>query len=566
MLVPCAPRRSVFDALQRLYTSTVHSVDQTYGTVDGVSPEVTTSVFDPNGNVAYTLDALHAKTAFTHNGPGWETSVTLPSQTATYTAGGPQTLYFYDGDGNVTTERSPTHNTTYASTTIDTDYSYDYAGRLVSVTLPDPDGSTTTLHSPVTRDAYDAAGLLLHQTETDFGDSFENITSYFYNALGQQTSVVQPNPINGNGVASAGASGHGPETDTVYDGDGNAIKVTDPNGNVTYFTFNYLDQMIQMTQPASGNSSDQHSLTTPITYYTYNNLGDLLSVEDPNGVTTSYTINALGEQIAVITPNPATGNGTVSTSTRYASWGGVMTQVGVPFESFATTDLTTYNTYDGFHRLATQQAPNNDSSHVTSFGYDRDGQQTGETDPDGNTTSWQYNLDGQLKQMTDPLSVSQYYYYNLTTDPAGDLTSTTDRNTQTTEYAYDNLGRQISETGDGGGTTVGTTHNDFVIATAYDEQGNVYTASQTDQGSTSNPSNLTYTYSHYDALHRLTEVDETFSSSTGLPAINFYMGYDDDGNRTSLSSEVDGNADFVNTYAYDALNMLQSVTQEASRA
>ena len=74
----------------------------------------------------------------------------------------------------------------------------------------------------------------------------------------------------------------------------------------------------------------------------------------------------------------------------------------------------------------------------------------------------------------------------------------------------------------------------------------------------------TSTY-EYDALDRLKKQRSQIASLT--PVVEFASGYDANGNRTSLSTIIDGSndfGDFANEYTYDALNRLTSLTQQSA--
>ncbi len=288
------------------------------------------------------------------------------------------------------------------------------------------------------------------------------------------------------------------------------------------------------------------SSTNPVTHYTHDNLGELLSVEDPNEALTSYSYNGLGQQVSTTAPDPTTLDGTGGPVTTYTfdTLGGILNTVAPQPSSSTTVDTTTTDAYDGFHRLASVA----DASGTTSYGYSDAGDQTSETDPDGNVTHWSYDDLHEQTGMTDPLGNSATYTYNL----AGDLTSAVDRDSQEIDYAYDNLGRETTETWVGGGAG----GSNYVIDTSYNNQGDVASASD---------SAVTYTYTT-DHLGELTSVDDAYASATDVPDVVLNMGYDANGNRTSLDAVVGGNNDFQNTYSFDALDRNTEIVQQASTA
>ncbi len=319
--------------------------------------------------------------------------------------------------------------------------------------------------------------------------------------------------------------------------------MTDANGNVTNYAYDSLDNIETITQPAVlvGGGS-----THPVTHYTHDNLGELLSVEDPNEALTSYSYNGLGQQVSMTAPDPTTLDGTGGPVTTYTFdvLGGVLNTVAPQPSSSTTVNTTTTDAYDGFHRLASVT----DASGTTYYGYSDAGDQTSETDPDGNVTHWSYDDLHEQTGMTDPLGNSASYNYNL----AGDLTSTVDRNGHEIDYGYDNLGRGTTETWVGGGAG----GSNYVIDTSYNDQGDVASASD---------SAVTYTYTT-DHLGELTSVDDAYASATNVPDVTLNMGYDANGNRTSLDAVVGGNYDFQDSFTPDALNRTIEIQQAASTA
>ena len=60
------------------------------------------------------------------------------------------------------------------------------------------------------------------------------------------------------------------------------------------------------------------------------------------------------------------------------------------------------------------------------------------------------------------------------------------------------------------------------------------------------------------------KVLEPIPAHRGVPTVVLTNGYDANGNRTSLSSTINGQGDFINTYGYDADRRETSVTQSAA--
>jgi YD repeat-containing protein len=159
-----------------------------------------------------------------------------------------QTLSVTDGLGNVTRFEYDKNGATIAVNTplSRSTKSYDHAGRLVDTT--DANGNRVHLD-------YDAANRVLSRSVDPLGLNL--VTRYAYSAKGQQLSV------------------------------------TDPNGNVTQYEYNVKGELIQQivdpTRPLDG-----HVGLNLITQYSFDGAGNTLKVTDPNGTATTYAYDNLG--------------------------------------------------------------------------------------------------------------------------------------------------------------------------------------------------------------------------------------------------------------------------------
>jgi len=132
-----------------------------------------------------------------------------------------------------------------------TTYAYDAYGNLTSET--DPLGRTTTA-------TYDPLGDLLTETSP-----MGNVTANTYDADQELTSSTA-------GYESAAAA----TTTYTYDGSGNVLTTVTPRGNV-----------------AGGTPSDFTTTNA------YDALGDLVSVTDPYGHSTTYAYDAAGNKLSI---------------------------------------------------------------------------------------------------------------------------------------------------------------------------------------------------------------------------------------------------------------------------
>ncbi len=150
-----------------------------------------------------------------------------------------------------------------------------------------------------TTTTYDGDGNVLTQT-----DPMGNVTTYVYDAVGRQTEVYEPNPTDGGGPSSfAGLSTTNPETIYTYDAAGNTSTVEEPNGTTTTSFSDALGRQIEseQTDPETGDGSATSGYL--ITTTSYDGNGNVLSVTDPMGRTTTYQYDMFGNQTSVILPS-----------------------------------------------------------------------------------------------------------------------------------------------------------------------------------------------------------------------------------------------------------------------
>jgi RHS repeat-associated protein len=213
-------------------------------------------------------------------------------------------------------------------------------------------------------------------------------------------------------------------------------------------------------------------------------------------------------------------------------------------------------TYDAMHRPLTQIDA---LSGETDYDYDDAGNLYTLTDPDGNVTTYAVR-DGLNRVLTetDPNSNDTTYVY----DGNGNLLSVTDRDEQLRTFDYDLNNRRADEVWWDGVTDI------YEADYTYDLNGNLLTA-------VDDNSSFTYTY---DELDQLATEEQVFGPVT----VDFTYGYDDAGNRTSVSdgtAEVDStltDADQLYTlgmsvssvlgpnltFGYDAANRLSTISRQ----
>jgi RHS repeat-associated protein len=336
--------------------------------------------YDSRGNLDSITYADGSKESFTYGDKG---DVTVSSnrreQQINYTydsrgllakkefADGTSATFEYNLRGNLTKATDADSNVTYNydaadrltkvsyGTTRFLSFSYDAGGRRSQ--MVDQDDFATNY-------SYDSVGRLKQLTDKDG----KNIVSYSYNALGQLTRED-----NGNGTY----------TTYAYDDAGQALSIVNykPDNSINSrsdYTYNQLGQRTSLTT-LEGKTS-----------YGYDAIGQLVSVNLPNGRSIEYKYDAAGNRI------------TVKDS-------GVTT-------SYSTNNLNQYTTVGG-----------------DVYSYDKDGNLTSKT-VGGKTSTLSYDIENRLIGVTNPDGTWQYQY-----DALGNRIGST-LNGQKTEYLLDPTG------------------------------------------------------------------------------------------------------------------------------
>jgi large repetitive protein len=426
-----------------------------------------------------------------------------------------------------------------------TDYSYDEAGQLAVTTEPTVStetysGGTVTAH-PVEMTGYDTFG---DTTESEDADG--NVTTYGYDADGQEVSQTEPSytqPGTGtviNAETTYGYDGDGNETsqtdavgnettyaydqlsdktsetnaagDTTsytYDPDGEELSQTSPTGAVSEATYDYLGRQLTSTQVeryATGDTSAAY--TTDYTYGTggwlwetttpdgvtskdgYDAAGELTSVEDGAGSTTTYKYDALGRQTATVYPD-----GT-STVTGYDS----------------SDDVTSTENLDSSGDVLT-------SASAT---YDGDGNELSSTDARGDTTTYTYDPTGMLTQEVQPVTSSSAITTSFGYDGAGNETEYTDGNGNNWYYTYNSWGLEESRIEPT--TSEYSTAADSTYTTAYDADGRPLSETE--------PGGVTVS----DAYNNVGELTGQSGSGADATTATRTFGYDASGDLTSAST------------------------------
>ena len=428
-----------YDGLNR--TTKVTFPDKSFVTLAYDDATNTVTITDENGGVVTEQK-------------DWADRLILAKQYCSY--GGATDIYtwqfVYDSLGNKLRQTDPKTNAT--------DQEYDALGHLTSVRMPLipvilPGSSTPADCQPELSYEYNEAGFKTAEiSANENAKGSGNKTGYEYDQLGrvikaatQATDIFTKQPVS-------------MVTKTYYDEAGNKVKVVDPNGGISQFTYSARGYLLTQTDPAGnvtrcqydvlGNkvavtdprgSGTDDTFTTRYQYddlnrlvktimpdqtfteITYDKAGNKLAEKDPNGVVTSYTYTARN-WVETVSQNG-------EQKVRY-----VYDAKGNQIEVHDALEHITKQEYDSLGRVRkmTQQGA---SMIKVEYTYDGLGNKLSVKDGRNNTTTSTYNGLGWLTGVRDPLlNLTQYFY-----DPSGNQVKVITAKGLTLQNHYDELNR-----------------------------------------------------------------------------------------------------------------------------
>jgi YD repeat-containing protein len=426
--------------------------------------DAATTTYDTHGNVASRADfngnvtvygydlARNLETSRTE-APGspqartistqWHPSLRLPAHVAEPLR---ITTYVYNGDGGVQCGRKADGTTpvpgvlcskTVQATTDGTGgsgfgasltgeprtwtYTYNANGSVLTV-----DGPRTDVGDIMTYTYYanNDADLGKRGNVATIIDAFGHVTSITaYNALGQPTTIVDP-----NGLVTA----------LIYDARQRLV-TRNVGGETTTYDYDLLGQLATVTLPDGSFLS-----------YTYDGAHRLTAISDIQGNRTAYTLDAMGNHTREEVFDP-TGALAQTRSRVFNSLNRLVQEIGAQNQTTtysyddqgnvtSVTDPLTHQTvkaYDALNRLV---RITDAEQGVTQYGYDGIDQLTSVTDPRHLLTSYAYDGLANVNQQVSPDTGPTRSTY----DTAGNLLTQTDAKGQVATYAYDALNRVVS--------------------------------------------------------------------------------------------------------------------------
>ncbi len=396
------------------------------------------------------------------------------------------TTYVNDAFGQVTsmTEASGTPLARTTTTTYDATF----------VHLPDqivaPDLTTTF--------TYDSKGNLLTRTTTDTSSTTTNgqtrtwhftydATGHVLTTVGPRTDLTQTTTYTytSNNIATlTDALGH-TTTFTSYNGSGQPLSATNPNGVVTTYTYTLRNWLLTVTvhtasnnllytlaYDAAGNITQINQPDGNLLYFTYDLAHRVVKISNRLGDRINYTLDALGD-ITKQQLFPFSGVLASSQTAVYDSLGRTTQQI----DAF---NQKTRLSYDANGNLISSTDP---LLAKTTRTFDALNRPVALTDPLGHKTTYTYDAQDNLLSVTDPRNLVTSYTY----DGFGEVLSLNSPDTGVTSYTLDQDGNRVSETDARGIVTTRTFDALDRVLTV------VYPASPSE--------NMTYTYDAHSATN-----------------------------------------------------------------
>ena len=431
-----------FDIYSALDTSASHSCK-------GLKTTKTTYITENKQVISETLTDIKEHTIYEKtNGETKRTSAYYANgQLARQTdALGNITKYEYGYLNKVTKTYTPFNTKSNGSVNYSvTENQYDKNGNVTLAKQTVQKQDSDTVKYSVTENQYNAQGLLTQVTLSDGTSNGEkNITKYFYNNAGIQTKMYTGlNSTNdsdymttnyeydawGHLVRTTDSTGYNSGA-TTYDLNGNALTVTDANGNVTTNTYDALNRVLTANTVCSDTSKNVSKS------YVYDNMGRVRS-KTANGVQTSYQYDIFGRVYQELSPKSFKGYFYEGIS-QYAK----EQLVGINHQTMYSS--TQYE-YDAEMRIAQVKESGNLTATYT---YDANGNKVSETLANGVVSTYSYNGCNKVTKLVtksgnSDISSYEYSYYLDGSDAC--KVRNENGTIETTSYDYDGLKRLTRE-------------------------------------------------------------------------------------------------------------------------
>ena len=455
-----------------------------------------------------------------------------------------------------------------------TENQYDKNGNVTLAKQTVQKQDSDTIKYSVTENQYNAQGLLTQVTLSDgTSNSEKNITKYLYNNAGIQTTMLTGLHADsdsdylktnyeydawGHLVKTTDSTGYDSGI-TTYDLNGNALTVTDANGNVTTNTYDSLNRILIANTVHSNDSSKNVNKS-----YEYDEMGRVQCI-NINNEQTLYLYDDLGRKI------------TEESSTGFKGYyyEGISQNVSSYFigRNHQIVYENIFYTYDDEMRVVQVKEGGN---LTASYAYDENGNKISETLANGVVSTYAYNGCNKVTKLVtksgnSDISSYEYSYYL----DGSDACKVRNENgiIETTSYDYDGLKRLTKESISNGKTA-------DTYAYEYDDYGNrskmVANGSEEYETVYDYTVNGKYTALLQKEIKTVKEASSAVTSNNGLAIspTDLITGTTTNAKReeTAYSYDANGNqitkitADKTETNTYDSLNQLIEFTDGKTTA
>ena len=397
-----------------------------------------------------------------------------------------------------------------------------------------------------------------------------------------------------NGLLESITDYNGNKTWQYYDEYGNKTRVTDAQGNNTYFSYNVKGELTSQTDALgntayysydiNGNKKNEKDYAGNITKYEYDNKSQLIKTEYPDGSNIKYEYDSVGNCVKTVINDERT------IISKYDILNN-LTEVDLD------GDIVQLYRYDGLTRCIEDE---DESGVITKCEYYPDGNIKKKIYADGEYEEYLYTSEGLLSQILESGTVKKIYVYDTkgncisetdacgntiryNYDAFGQLVSRTDARNNTETYEYDNNGNCISMKNSldeeihmvydslNRMTEAYVVTDDgerYSVAYAYDALGRII--SQTDEeGNT--------TFMEYDELGNVTSVKDSsgnvissnsydslgrVSTETDSYGVETTYQYDKYGEVITAIQQLSANDSRVTEYEYDKYGRLLNVKKD----
>jgi RHS repeat-associated protein len=336
-------------------------------------------------------------------------------------------------------------------------------------------------------------------------------TLYFSESSGYQTK------FSWNLYVPVDATSDTYATTYTYDQYGNMTSVTNPQGHTTTYEYSADYDHAYLTSQTDMVSGQE--ITVSATYDF--DLGLVNSRTCACGSVTDYEYDVLGRMTKIIYP-------LVLGEQERAEYEVIYDDVNGTVTLFNENDEKTIRYYDGLNRMVKEERYTDVLWAVSEYSYNYLDKLKQATDPLSRVYQYEYDAVGRATKFINP----DYTYSMLQYDDLNDIATLQDGNQHTKDYTFDWAGNLVSVKEHNGAATYETQYQ-------YDELGNLTQMT--------NPEQDVYTY-EYDSLFGITEA--VYPDSTEQ-----HFSYDAVGN---LIERVDQNGTAI-TYTYDAVSRLMEI-------